>query len=583
MMKKDHLINAVLVVFSTLIALLLCELLYRSYVVIATKKKIYEPSSSITFYHDKTNLFDRKNGFSYNPDTQEYVVQIEGNKATFCGLAFYINPFGTFEKNTDFKNVQSDAKKTGSRILVFGASFTTIPHEGETWVSIFSKKFKEKIDPNVQVLNFGRDGYGIAQMLILAANTFPKWNPDIILIAFTSANLSDDRFWRNSFEVDGRGYTYVAVDPNDNEASVDSKISLFFDNRITKQWCEKVMNNGGEDPQIKDMVEFYEKARKAELYKTAPDFFAPQSYLYNRIVHGEIIPHHYDKSVHNIRLRDDPEALAAIKKLNDSKIPYYFVHFPLLPEMKKDVRWELTIANQVLVKDLIEAADQKQILFLSDYMHLSKDQLERFPVNDQDGHPSKDGIIYIADGMLNLYKDKDIPKIPRDTWMGSKQEVLTKQVTLSPLLDSPEGWSFQYAKAKDHGSPGVVVGPQFRNVFAQPFTAKENEQFKIITRASMPKAKWNIFGLAKQKTMGRFQINWSNSKGEYIDTYLEPFEVTPKEKTYETYVVAPPGTETGTLYVSPSGNDDVVRYTEMKLLGKENPIKGNSVQKATAH
>jgi len=579
-MRKNHLLNLALVVASTLIALLLCELSYRSYVVIATQKKIFVPSSSMTFFSDTMNVYDRQHGFSYNPNTEEYQLQIKDNKAISCAPAFYINAFGTFEKDaTDFKKAQSKTEKRGPRILVFGASFTTIPHEGETWVSLFSKKFKEKINPNVQVLNFGRDGYGIAQALELAADTFPKWNPDVILIAFTSADLRNDKFWRKNVETDGRGYTYVVVDPNDDETSVDSKANLFFDHHITKEWCEKVMSNGGEDPLIAPMAELYEKTRRTELNKTAPRFFALQSYLFNRIVHGEVVPHHTKSP---IKLLSDPVLKAAIQKLNDSKISYYFVDMPLLPEMEKNIRWELPVNSKKFVKDLISITGPKQILFLGDYMHLSKEQLALFPVSPEDGHPSKDGIVYIADAMLNLYKEKDIPRIQEDQWMKTKEEVLTRQINLSPLFDSTDGWSGDYTKAKIYGGAGVVVGPQYKNVFAQQFPAKPNEHFKIIARASVPKTIWNLFGLIKQKSMGRFQINWSGS-GKFLDTYLEPFEVTLEEMTYGTYVTAPPDADTGTLYVTPSGPDGVVRYTEMRLLGKENPIKITPAQKATVH
>jgi len=564
-MKKNYTINLALIVASTLIAVFLSELLYRSYVVLAFEKKISVPSPTIWFFNEPMNVYDKQHGFSYNSGTVEYRLQINNNKATYCEPAYYINAFGTFEKDaSDFKKAQSESKKTGPRVLVFGASFTTIPYEGETWISLFSKKFKEHIDPHVQVLNFGRDGYGITQALELAADIFPKWKPDVILIAFTSADLRNNKFWRKNFEADGRGYTYMTIDPDDDETSTGSKATLFFDHHITKEWCEKVMKNGGEDPLIAPMAEFYEKVRRAELNKTAPDFFAPQSYLYNRIIYGQAVTHH-PKSP--LKLLSDPVLKAAIQKLTDSKIPYYFVDMPLISEMEKNIRWELPVNNKKFIKDLLSITGPKQILFLGDYMALSKGQLARFPVSPEDGHPSKEGIAYIADAMLNLYKAKDIARVQDDQWMKNKPEALTRQINLSPLLDSPEGWGSEYVKAKAGGGDGVVVGPNFKNVFAQRFSAKPDEHFKIIARASVPKTIWNLFGLIKKKSMGRFQINWSSS-GKFTTVYLESFEVTMEEMTYGTYVVAPPGTDTGILYVSPSGPDDVVRYTEMRLLGK---------------
>jgi len=143
----------------------------------------------------------------------------------------------------------------------------------------------------------------------------------------------------------------------------------------------------------------------------------------------------------------------------------------------------------------------------------------------------------------------------------SEPPVLTAQINSAPLFDSQEGWGPGYAKAIGNG-PGVVVGPgaENPNVFAQQFPAKAGAQFKVIARAS---------SVGKPKAKGRFQINWLKAEGQFISTSIEAFEVTPEEKTFETYVTAPAGAVAGTLYVVADGSDDVVRYTEMRLLGKE--------------
>jgi len=75
--------------------------------------------------------------------------------------------------------------------------------------------------------------------------------------------------------------------------------------------------------------------------------------------------------------------------------------------------------------------------------------------------------------------------------------------------------------------------------------------------------------------MGRFQINWLNSESKFISASIKAFEVTPEEKTFEYQVVAPTGAAAGTLYVVADGPEDVVRYTEMQLMGKEAKAKAN--------
>src|SRR5574340_192776 len=154
--------------------------------------------------------------------------------------------------------------------------------------------------------------------------------------------------------------------------------------------------------------------------------------------------------------------------------------------------------------------------------------------------------------------------------------VLTVQVNLSPLFESSQGWGPGYAKAKSKGEGrGVVVGPGSDDaaIFAQQFPAKANEQFKIIARAS---------SVGKPGATGRLQINWLDSEYKFISASIQPFEAMPEEKTFEAYMTAPDGAAAGTLYVTPGGKEDVVRYTEMRLLGKAGRAGNSPVPETSA-
>jgi hypothetical protein len=138
-------------------------------------------------------------------------------------------------------------------------------------------------------------------------------------------------------------------------------------------------------------------------------------------------------------------------------------------------------------------------------------------------------------------------------------EELTVQINRSPRFESAEGWGPGFAKAVGHGR-GVVVGPGGLNpnVFAQRFLAKPGEPFKIVARA---------LSVGEVRARGRFQVNWSDAADKFISTSNKVFEVTPEEQVFETYVEAPGGAVSGTLYVVGDGQD-VVRYIEMRLLGR---------------
>lgn len=132
----------------------------------------------------------------------------------------------------------------------------------------------------------------------------------------------------------------------------------------------------------------------------------------------------------------------------------------------------------------------------------------------------------------------------------NKPELLTDLVNHSPQFESPEGWGPGFAKATGHG-PGVVVGPgtENPNVIAQQFSAQPYERFRIVAKASTPQTICDVLGISKSKALGRLQINWLDAQSKFISAHVETIEVTSEEQTYETYVIAPSGTATGTLLV----------------------------------
>jgi hypothetical protein len=138
--------------------------------------------------------------------------------------------------------------------------------------------------------------------------------------------------------------------------------------------------------------------------------------------------------------------------------------------------------------------------------------------------------------------------------------LLTAQVSSAPVFDTQGRWGAGYLKAKGKG-PGVVVGPggDNPNVFAQQFPVKPGDQFKLVARAS---------SVDSPAAKGRFQINWMTASS-FISASIKPFDVSPEEKQFEHFVTAPSGAVLGVLYVVADGPDNVVRYTEMRLLGKE--------------
>lgn len=92
-----------------------------------------------------------------------------------------INSFGMRDRERSLE------KATGTvRIAVLGDSFTEAFHveNEETFTRLLESRFKGK----VEVLNFGVAGFGTVQELLAYREKVKRFNPDIVLLAFLSAN-----------------------------------------------------------------------------------------------------------------------------------------------------------------------------------------------------------------------------------------------------------------------------------------------------------------------------------------------------------------------------------------------------------
>lgn len=133
-------------------------------------------------------------------------------------------------------------------------------------------------------------------------------------------------------------------------------------------------------------------------------------------------------------------------------------------------------------------------------------------------------------------------------------------INLSPRFENQLDWTGNLEKSQ-HGL-GVVVGPgaDNQNVLQQKISIKPFDRLKIVARAS---------SIDKASALGRLQINWSDKSGKFISSFGKVIQVNHNENRFEADVVAPAGAVVGYLYVTPHSADDIIRYTEMRLLRQE--------------
>lgn len=402
-MKKTHVFSLVAMGISALFALVLAEFAFRVYVISKYHvKEVDLRDKHLAYYSESLIVFDERFGYSYNPGKTVYEAGIKNGKLLGCSQPHDINIYGNFEKDvSDFRAAESDSKST-STILVFGDSFTSIPYDGETWVSLFSKKIKKTINPHISVLNFGRDGYGLLQMVELAAEKVEQYKPKLIIFSVINDDMQRKRFWRKMYSEDKAWY--VMYDPNDGKSAADSSVVQFVEPRITKSWCENTMANNGEDPMVSELVANYERVAKEQVNKLKPKFFSNELFLLNQIRYGTPIVHKSRMSG-QFRFLQDKRFMDAASKLLKSKVPLYFVNLPMLEEMR-DRKNHITSHQKELLEEALQIFGKKEIFFLADYLNPSREDLLKFPVTKDDGHPSKFGIQLYAEGMKKLSLDK---------------------------------------------------------------------------------------------------------------------------------------------------------------------------------
>lgn len=112
-----------------------------------------------------------------------HIESMEGDyvREDFETRGIKINSFGMRDRERTLE------KATGTiRIAILGDSFTEAFHVGndETFASLLERQHS----PRVEVLNFGVAGFGTVQELLAYREKVRKFAPDIVILAFLSAN-----------------------------------------------------------------------------------------------------------------------------------------------------------------------------------------------------------------------------------------------------------------------------------------------------------------------------------------------------------------------------------------------------------
>lgn len=290
--------------------------------------------------------FARAGGFEYNEGRWSNGV-IE--KGAFLRCRF----FGEGNRYGGYGSIKQQWESADLRILMLGSSYTLMGENDNNPAEHMRQALKQKLNRPVAVINLSRDSTGILTMFDIAAEKIAELRPDIILFTFNTSAFGYDRHWRTVRPL--TAYAEILYLLKDPDPSTPRRRALpqpaIVSKEVTPEWCAAMIaakergeeRRLREDPVVRHLVEAYEQYRtKHAPAPVALDFLRlDTSFVLNMVRHKD--PFFGMKVQQEIAIftpitmtdfREDPMFVAALDKVKTSKLPFFLIHVPALPEMQ---------------------------------------------------------------------------------------------------------------------------------------------------------------------------------------------------------------------------------------------------------
>lgn len=387
--------SLVFVSISCAIAFAATELGLRIYLEYRYPANFQQPSQSSTFlfFRDSAWTYDQEVGYRYKPDHVWMGGFVQNGRLLGCNSQSRTDARG----NMGSSGAGYDDAEV--KVLVFGDSVTAQPADNVTYPLLLERALSERLGRRVSVMNLGRDGYGMLQMVDLAVREIPRWKPDLVLINFITDDVDRDRFWRTEMTIDGhaRVFTTPIADPAPPPAlRVDT---MLLAPGSSQAWCDQIrlQKDQGADPILAQLLQTYRATANATSAK--PAFWdLDYSLVAETILHGDPFAFVWQRIPRstNPRIRrdryDDARLAAGMKTLEGYGVQVHYVHLPIYPEVKSG-SYDPTMYKAALLADFERLAGRPALKNLP-YMQVASDDVDRFPVSQYDhAHPSPFGIL----------------------------------------------------------------------------------------------------------------------------------------------------------------------------------------------
>jgi hypothetical protein len=339
--------------------------------------------------------YDPDYGYGYVPSLKVDNTHIKGGLVTGCA------EFGLVNEQGNFGPPVLDFDEADVRIVVFGDSFTGANVTGPAWTKMLGERLERELGKTVRVLNMGRDGYGMPQIVALAGGKLKELRPSLVVFAFNGPALERARHWRVSVGSgdDVRLYSSLERSPNPNpETAADASIVM---PSATRRWCEEQLKKSPDeqrrDPVLKKILI---KHREIAIKNGVPQanlFDLKASYVYDLVRHlnGYRSQWRAGMSSTNPQVtyddyHDDPKFMADLVSVTASNAPYVFAHLALGKSISEGREFDLSRRARNLMESL-QTITGAEIYKTTDFVTLSREDALKMCSSPSDCHPSEFG------------------------------------------------------------------------------------------------------------------------------------------------------------------------------------------------
>lgn len=396
--------GAVVLLVGIMAGLVVVEALYRAYLHLDPPPAFAATpaaSESLGVLDRSRWEYDEEVGYVYPAGRALHVTSLQDGRVSGCQRQTDINERGNIGP---IIGSYDDAEL---RVLLFGDSFPAFIVEGRTFPNILQERLTEELGLPVHIVNFGRDGVGILQMVDLAVREIPEWEPDLVVFTFISDDLDRARIWRTVTEESGFPRVLVTDRPDPDPPLSQAQDVILVEPEADADWCRSVLAAGGEDPLARELDERFRRIAQETARREDDLWSVDHSFALALLVTGNPFQMVFSPEPWPLpRFEAEDYSLDEAFESNFARLqaldmPFLFVHLPIAPELQ--VGSYQTSPRQIALWESLERMAPGLVHELRDVIPALDDPL-RMSFSATNHHPSIYGMEIYAEGIAETLR-----------------------------------------------------------------------------------------------------------------------------------------------------------------------------------